>query len=476
MTQLHGKEIEELIAGLKPFWNFQRHQLVSDLEKELDRAEAKYVELLQSHDLVFQENQATAGELSRLQDDHEQVKGRFELLSALLAATPTDNRGLQQFRRLFQEDFMDFANEESSLANEAEMLLRMQAIERELELVVGFPVVHSKSNVAVAGGFSSGKSEFINSFIQDKSLRLAVGLNPVTAIPAYVTGDSESAVKAFTSNGGSIELHLERYLSISHEFVKSFDFDLKTLMPYVSIGTQLDEEWFRYLCLIDTPGYNPSMTEGHTEKDQQAASEFAGQSNALIWVIGLDSTGTIPASDFYFLHQLELAEDVPFYVVANKADLRSPEDLEAILDEFEEVLEIEGIEYQGISAYSSVGSTEYAFRGQSLGEFFQSMNTANEVKDRLEGQLRYVFSSYREALSSELERYQRVADRLKSVRLDLLEAAEEDLYEKTRENFEALLCEFPTADLKSSLKKVDKLEKAMTGAIELALGEALNGD
>src|SRR5690606_12197606 len=95
---------------------------------------------------------------------------------------------------------------EASLTDDAGALLELQAIHRELELVVDFPSARDKTLVAIAGGFSSGKSRFINSFIQTDEVKLAVGMNPVTVVPSYVVCGAQPGVRGYSANGGSFTL------------------------------------------------------------------------------------------------------------------------------------------------------------------------------------------------------------------------------------------------------------------------------
>ncbi len=59
-------------------------------------------------------------------------------------------------------------------------LLALQEIKKELQLVASYPSLFQKSMVAVGGGFSAGKSSFLNNVL---GLKLPVGLDKTTAIP-----------------------------------------------------------------------------------------------------------------------------------------------------------------------------------------------------------------------------------------------------------------------------------------------------
>ncbi len=271
-----------------------------------------------------------------LKSAHHAVNTKFSLISNLLSAKQSDNQGLAEFKRIFSEDFIDFANKESSLAEEARMILDLQNIEHELDLIVNTEGIASKNIIAIGGGFSSGKSAFVSSFFKSNEIELPIGINPVTAIPSYITSGNKDLIKGLSKKGGSINISTSLYKELSHDFVKSFDFNLKDIMPAMVIETEIEK--YDQICFIDTPGYNPAATDGFTSEDKNTAQEFLEQANTLLWLIGLDSNGTIGQTDLDFLEALDLY-DKELYIIANKADLRAESDLEDILDEIEESLE-----------------------------------------------------------------------------------------------------------------------------------------
>jgi len=311
---------------------------------------------------------------------HEDVKIRYELISRLLAAQPVKNTGLTQFYALLENDFMSFS-EKISMKTEARALKTLQSVGHELEMLAGSPDVHKRSIVAVVGGFSSGKSAFINSFIQDKNIHLSVGIQPVTVIPSYVyaSADAQPIIRGYSSSHGFTELDSDFYQGLSHAFIDSFDFNLRSLMPFVCLGIKMDAQYFGNLCFIDTPGYNPPATSNdHSAQDKATAIEFAQQANAIVWLIGLDATGTIPQSDIDFIHEIS-HDGQPVYVVFNKADLKPHEQIEAIMDEAEAILAEEGLAVHGMCAYSSVRQRNYGYRNMQLMAYFSAINQPNNA-------------------------------------------------------------------------------------------------
>lgn len=377
------------------------------LSKGVVKLNSKYNDLLGHH-----ENMSSA---------YDEVKVKYELVGSILSAKNPDNEAVREFVSLVEEDFLLFANQEGSLTEEAKALLMMQNVQKELQMVSRFPSIYNKNVIAVGGGFSAGKSEFISSFFSDKSIRLPIGIKPVTAIPTYISSGDDHLIKGYSFKGGAVDISPEMYGKLSHDFIKSFNFNLKDILPMMAIETAMDG--YENICFIDTPGYNPTDT-GTTGADYQTASEYLDNANVLLWVVGLDaSDGAMPASDLDFLEKLDIEnKKKKLFIVANKADLKSPDDLEDVLDCFEDMLDDHGIEYCGVSAYSSIGKREISFRKQSLLDFLHQEDGPADAKRDVMGQLNSIFDMYKEAIEERLEWNKSILGELKSLELDFMQA------------------------------------------------------
>ena len=116
-----------------------------------------------------------------------------------------DNPAFQKFKELFHKDYMEYANTNDALASEADAVLRLQRVEKQLELLSHDPALLSKNIIALAGLFSSGKSSFMNSLLKTGEIVLPVDSNPTTAIATYVL-QGEKKIEGFSEKGGKIEI------------------------------------------------------------------------------------------------------------------------------------------------------------------------------------------------------------------------------------------------------------------------------
>lgn len=423
--------------------------------------------LQQAHTQELQQHAQLANEFQVLNQRHGDTWTRFQLISRLLAARPRDSAGLARFRDLLTNDYMTFADSESSLGAEAKAVKMLQSIEQELALLVGFPDVHERTIVGIVGGFSSGKSEFINSFIRDPEVRLPVGLQPVTAIPSYVLATDQRMIRGYSANGGHIELDVAFYKNISHAFINSFSFDLKSLMPFMCVGVQMAPEYFSNICFIDTPGYNPPATAAeHSQGDRGTAIQFAQQSEAIIWLIGLDANGTVPVSDLSFIQDIGV-DQRSVYVVLTKADLRPDDDIEDIMDEVQEVLFSEGISVAGISAYSSTLRNEVAYRDVPLLEYFSRINQPGDARQHLEGRLLEVFTMYDDAIQADIDGIRAQKTAVNGLRLDCLEIGGTDVYGRMLEPIAKLDRKLDTGPQESWLKESRRLLEDFSTAVRM---------
>ena len=379
----------------------------------------KHAEKTDALNALREEHDQTETDLTKARHNFNELDQRYKLISDLLTPKSSENEAFEKFKKLFDGPFMAFANEESSLAEEAAAVQRLQSLEKRLEEIVAFPHTFMKKSIAIGGGFSSGKSEFVNSFIKKPDVKMPVGIQPATAIPSFVISNPKVSIKGFSRDGATVDIAPDLYSQLSHKFVETFSFKLKDHMPSITVEVPLAEGLFENICLIDTPGYNPAG--GNTDEDRKTAAEVLKDRDALIWMIGLDATGTIPQDDLDFIEDLEL-NGLPFYVVLNKADQRNENELKDILDEVKETLEDVGIEPVGISAYSAIRGKEYLFDedGVSLHDFFHNENQPKEeMETELRGEIESVFAMYEAAILKDEHTAEVLKKELHSLDLDI---------------------------------------------------------
>lgn len=448
----------ETVSNLEKVVAHQKDDLATlDLLRHLhENLEATHRGLRKNYDQISQE--------------HLSLSERFELVQRILSQQEPPNPGVMEFARLIHEEYQAFAARESSLADDAGATLELLRIQRELEIITNFPAISGKTVLGIAGGFSSGKSAFINSFIEGRSVKLAEGINPVTVIPSYVVCSPRVHIRGYCASGGSIELEAKLYGALSHEFLNAFGFDLRRIMPSMSVEVPMREDLFAHLCLIDTPGYNPGAGGSAQSADRETASRFVGQCSAMIWVIGLDPAGTATRSDIEFIRQTGLHGE-SLYIVLNKADLKSEEDIDEIMVRVADDLDFDGIPFAGICAYSSTHRRIYRSNGQSLEQFIQSHNQGQDVLRSLDRKIDDVFSRYGAAIHDDIQRAKDRRRQLKLLEMQGLETGGTEEFGRLREICQQIESTFEKVDFKSHLVESEQLCRAFKDCARRALAD-----
>ncbi|GAA8947391.1 hypothetical protein Kyoto169A_12220 [Helicobacter pylori] len=110
-----------------------------------------------SEDLEAHENESHDLELERLKKQHGVI--------ACVLNARIENEGLEEYQCILDNNFLEFASGVDSLKEKEIALLELQEIKKELQLVASYPSLFQKNMVAVGGGFSMGKSTFLNHIV-----------------------------------------------------------------------------------------------------------------------------------------------------------------------------------------------------------------------------------------------------------------------------------------------------------------------
>lgn len=419
----------------------------------------------------------TQGELELLKKTANLVNQQ-SLIVNLLSMEETKNDSLNTFDKLVREDFWELSKALGQ-STARQDYLTLSAITQELQMIVGSPDIHMKSIIGICGGFSSGKSALINSFIESSGVRLTEAVNPVTAVASYVTHRSAPQMQAYSKKGNSCVLTQEHYKQLDHEAQKDSPIDLQRLLSYVTIGVPMThKEIFADLCLIDTPGYNPADF-GTKTTDNKTAHKFAKQSDALIWVVSAEQ-GTLPQSDLDFINDIKNnGFSGKLYIVINKADLKSESDREIILEEVTDKLDFEFLDYEGISLYSSSQRKELGYHKQSLLDFLAacasqdpsdiilnepgSLSTpsptsklSKSVFNGIHSKINTIFNDYRDFIKQDESWLTDLKKQFKSLTLDIMQSGGTEAWDIAEPRIKNIL---DLVDGKITLKHTDLVQQ-----------------
>lgn len=395
----------------------------------LDRAHVElnvsYQDLQVACELLSAEHDSLKGSFAQVEDQMKLIESRYNLVRNILNSKPVENVSLRELKSWLAKDFAhDVQRLELPADDTSPALEQAQAISLHAELLSDSPALRSKFLVAVAGGFSSGKSSFVTSFMHKAYWQLlAKGIQPVTAIPTYVIPGAHLSIYGHTKKGAHVELSQDEYAQLTHDFIANMGFNVKDIMPHVVIEASMPN--LEHLAFIDMPGYDPAASEtADTEADYSVASAALGEADAVIWLIALDSNGTLPANDLEFL--LEHADDRPLYVVLNKADLRPLSSIEAVVQEISEHLDDSGIHYEGVCAYSSTLGQELFHYRKSLKEVMEEWDHYSDAALALHREFDSLISTLEKNSGVQLNKVEAVQDLVHSLELDMMQMVGSD--------------------------------------------------
>ncbi|WRD79281.1 dynamin family protein [Helicobacter pylori] len=368
--------------------------------------------------------------------DKEALKNSHDLIARILNAK-MENKGLEEYQCILDNNLLEFASGVDSLKEKEIALLELQEIKKELQLVASYPSLFQKNMVAVGGGFSAGKSSFLNNVL---GLKLPVGLDKTTAIPTYCLKGEREVLMGRSQNGGVVELP---YLTFDHKFLDSLGFNLKEIMPSMLLSAPSVP--FEFLCFIDTPGYD-APNQGYTGGDRQASKEYLNHAKHILWFISCERGG-IEKSDSDYLQEL-YEEGKQVFIVLSMADSRTKRQLEEIAVQTKETLENNGIEFLGIGVYSSERYQEIKEFSEkspvfdSLEKFLTELNKKGEKQNEILSVLYEVHLAYEKAIKEDLSKFKRYQDALHSIKLDLMQNGFDDFSDASFNKIESLKKEF----------------------------------
>lgn len=189
-------------------------------------------------------------------------------------------------------------------------------------------------HVVLAGGFSSGKSSFLNRLVKNANL-LPTGTQPISVVKTYLYCNAKKkkvTVEGVNLKNVLVELPTNVLQAIQH--ANSSNVHLASVLEKLLI--QIKSSELDGLCFIDTPGYNNSISanvsNGKTDKD--TATEAFAEGDVLFWLIDIDK-GTAISDDIEMLAQFK---GKPKVIIFNKADKKGYAESKKIVEEAYDLL------------------------------------------------------------------------------------------------------------------------------------------
>ena len=219
-----------------------------------------------------------------------------------------------------------------------------------------------KNIVALGGGFSSGKSSFLNSILKQKLLPASI--DPSTSVPTYIVNDESEYVYGINIFNNEVKLDKCDLKSICHGFGEMTDENDDVTEDEVKLGHILKSiflatptQIYKHIAFLDTPGYSKPDTNTYSIKtDEKIAKAQLNSSNFILWFIQGED-GTIKQDDIDFLSKLK--KEIPKLIIINKADKLTNSSINDVKKQVKEILDLKGIMYIDVLSYSRKKTDEY---------------------------------------------------------------------------------------------------------------------
>ena len=219
-----------------------------------------------------------------------------------------------------------------------------------------------KNIVALGGGFSSGKSSFLNSILKQKLLPASI--DPSTSVPTYIVNDESEYVYGINIFDNGVKLDKCDLKSICHGFGEMTDENDDVTEDEVKLGHILKSiflatptQIYKHIAFLDTPGYSKPDTNTYSIKtDEKIAKAQLNSSNFILWFIQGED-GTIKQDDIDFLSKLK--KEIPKLIIINKADKLTNSSINDVKKQVKEILDLKGIIYIDVLSYSRKKTDEY---------------------------------------------------------------------------------------------------------------------
>lgn len=238
------------------------------------------------------------------------------------------------------------------------------------------------TQIVVAGGFSSGKSSFLNKITNSANL-LPTGTEPVSVVKTYLYCSdkvNKVSVKGVNLNDVLVDLDVSVLQAIQH--ANKSNVYLASVLDQLFVT--IPSKRLNGCVFIDTPGYNNSdrKNDSNGKSDTETALEAFDEGNVLFWFIDSQKP-TITTSDLEILKEFEGKKVIIF----NKADKCAPSELRRIVEEAAKMLDhhFSSDEILDVLAYSTLeDKVHYSMKKLTLDQILDRSKRCGNGKSKIE--------------------------------------------------------------------------------------------
>lgn len=289
---------------------------------------------------------------------YEKLVSNFELLCSIIQQNTSDPQlkvDLSKIEKMINEKIPDTLKKNAP-EDFYELYTDFKSEYEKFRDFILYDKLIGKNIVALGGGFSSGKSSFLNALMGKRVL--PADIDPSTSVPTYIVKGEKHEVSGINVFDTKIHMQPRDIRKIAHGFGAVEDDDDEQVTDAVTLGHVLESIFFstplhQYdnIAFLDTPGYSKPDSEKYSAKtDEQIARGQLNSSNYILWFVQADA-GTITEEDIKFIKTLR--PDIPKLIIVNKADKKNLSDLKAIVEKIRSALDLKGVRYIDVFPFTS---------------------------------------------------------------------------------------------------------------------------
>lgn len=289
---------------------------------------------------------------------YEKLLGNFELLCNIIKQNTSENQltvDLSKIEEIIQKKIPDTLKKNAP-EDFYQLYTDFKSEYEKFRDFILYDKLIGKNIVALGGGFSSGKSSFLNTLMGKRVL--PADIDPSTSVPTYIVKGEKHEVMGINVFDTKVQMQPRDIKKIAHGFGEVENDDDEKVTDAVTLGHILENIFFSTplhaydkIAFLDTPGYSKPDSEKYSAKtDEQIARGQLNSSNYILWFVQADA-GTITEEDIKFIKTLR--EDIPKLIIVNKADKKNFEDLEEIVKKIKSTLDLKGVRYVDVFTFTS---------------------------------------------------------------------------------------------------------------------------
>lgn len=276
--------------------------------------------------------------------------------------------------------------------------------------------------IAVSGGYSAGKSTFMNMLIGEKEF-LPTDMNPTSLVNTYLNFNnkiSKSVVRGENIKNNLVLLDEDVLASIRHDTqnAKAIANVLRRLIIDVPCKNYLDGITF-----IDTPGYDNSLTVNRENgtTDKETAGKAFKDAEVIFWCANIGKQVT--EEDLKFIRE-NGGDDKPIVILLSRMKSKASSDIPGIVKSCYNTAANKLKNVMDVIAFDRDASLEevYSFKRNSMSALFGKIKAeySETVLDLCEFSINYLFdekmSKSKELQNKQKKEYDEVIEKLKEAR------------------------------------------------------------